>query len=288
MRVLLALAGVVLLGYLVADRVHQLPGHPIAGVSQSVAVAAPVPVPAVAALPTAATPPAEPQAPAQAAPNAEPRMHPVALVSLDPEAVRFPAKPSDPVSEFALVLPAPVGGAGVASESRWWQRDGGRDWTGDLTHLRLAWPGAGALSAAAAPADLPSSPASVGSIPASPAAVAAAPAGTEAAAARVASVEAPADRGLPESPATTATPAAPAAAVPAIDAPPMPVARGETSPRSAKGAARARAPLPPPPTRRLASAAPEPDISSAEGGRPSLVCSSSACGPRLLLLGVGF
>lgn len=293
MRVLLTLVGVVLLAYFVADRVRQLPSQPVASVSQSIAVAAPLPEPSLKALAAAEPPAAYPVEPPAA--HSESRLHPVALVSLDPTAARFPSRPSDPVSGFALVLPAPASSGPAASDARWWQGDNGRDWTSDFTHLRLAWPGASSHSTTAAPADLPSSPAAIGSVRAETENPAQAPPLAEAdtTSARVASVEAlaePADRGLPESSGTPAPAPAPTADAPPVETPPMPVARSDVSAGAVRGAAQLRQTrqASPPPPRRLASATPEAGLAGAKDERPSLVCSSSACGPRLLLLGVGF
>jgi hypothetical protein len=212
-----------------------------------------------------------------------PRTHPVALVALVAATARFPAKPSDPIGQFALVLPASAApGGGQAVEPQWWLHANAPDLTGDVTNLRLAWPHAGAVLASAVPDDLPSSPSSVGAMSV----------GAEGAASsssdgpeRVSSVEVP---GVAAGePVSADIRDRPAVAVP-VAHPPMPLARGESRPRSgARTRARTRPqPLPAPPARRLASAA--SDTRVVERARPSLACASPTCGPRLLLLGVGF
>jgi hypothetical protein len=295
MRVLLVLVGVLVLGYWVADRVRQLPGGNAVALKSAVAAVPSRPVIPVAAVQTQPEPEKRPEPVRAAAPTppAETHSHPVALVSLDPTTARFPAKPSDPIGEFALVLPASTEAGATELESHWWKQDGSKDLTGNVTQLRSAWPHAGSALAYAGSGDLPSSPSAVGS-PATGAEHAAAPVARHSAApaqppaSRVAAVETPADepatRSIEETPADQAPAAtAPAASPSAVR--PMPVPRGAAAPKHPPRAAN-RQLLPPPPG-RLASAAPAASSYAADG-RPALACTTGACGPKLLLLGVGF
>jgi hypothetical protein len=283
MRVLLVLAGVLLLGYFVADRVRQLPGHVDAIASANAIIAKPV---LAAVAPAEAVPgravgliPAGTEAQQQ-----RPHMHPVALVSLDAATARFPAKPADPIGQFALVLPAPIPeSTDTTIDARWWSRDHGQDLTGDVIGLRLAWPHPDSAFASATD-DLPSSPASVGA----PTTEAAAAQPAEQAA-HVAAVEAPVRSIEADAPGAAQRPAIPPTALLPNSTAPLPAARGETLPRPRpKGMGRAKQPVAPAPPRRLASAASDEARSVPNTVRPSLICTSSACGPRLLLLGVGF
>jgi hypothetical protein len=331
MRTVLALAGVASLGWLVAGQVGRLPSSDNVGAWRASAEEASGPAirlvgtlmppePVVVAVAAAAEVPEHASAPQVLEPEASAlvelavekapqRTNPVALVSLDANTSRFPSRPSDPIG-YALVLPASSKLDHPVSETRWWERDGAADVTGDLMHLRSKWPNA---VAALAPSELPSSPSSASvpaappaqsaEVPAAPAEVAAEPT-PQVASAEVPSTPAAAEtRGLPSQPADTETAArpstAPATTTPATTAsvetaPPMPPVRTGTvrpAPRNvvraapaAGTAANGKPRLPPPPSRRLAAATPVTTV--AEGS--ALICPTADCGQRLILLGVGF
>ncbi len=317
MRVFLALAAVVSLGWFVAGQVRQLPSGTTVASNETVGSAPRLavklvgefmpPAPALAAV-AEAEPTPQPvlaEAPAVVEVERPQRTNPVALVSLDPQTSRFPSRPSDPIGVYALVLPAPMASNRGENESRWWERDGARDLTGDVNQLRSIWPALASL----APAELPSSPSSAtnpavaaAAVPPAPviaAPVLAAPATTAesmqiAAAERpVAPVEAE-TRGLPAKPAeevpavtgSTAPPPTTTAAAAATESPAIAPARPTQRSAARANASRAQQQNLPPPPRRLAAATPQ--NATVTDDRPTLACASVDCGPRLLLLGVGF
>jgi hypothetical protein len=275
-----------LLGYLVADQIRHLPSGTAGKAPNNAVAVTPASVKAPPpAEPTRAAPPAAPLEAVKPPADPEQRVHPVALLPLDADRSRYPASPSDPIGEFALVLPAPVEKTGPSAESSVESRSRvnqpATDLTNDLTHLRLNWPQTGS-ALAMAPAEQPSPPSAAGAGAATPANPAVEPTRDPS---RVTAVEPPAApiepslRGLPDNPVENATPPG----VP--DARARSASRGEPAPRNAtrSGTRTARTQQLPPPPRRLASA-----YAPSGPGMPSLVCNSPICGPRLLLLGVGF
>ncbi|MBN8919474.1 MAG: hypothetical protein J0H62_01970 [Rhizobiales bacterium] len=302
MRILVVLLGVMALAYFVADRVRSLPDGAVvkitapgankpapAGPALSDTAAAPAAAPATAdaapadrpAEKAAAGEPADgasPQAaagetPADALP---PRSNPVALVPLDAERNRFPAKPSDPVSGYALVMPAPATGAKSGNG----QPDAATDKTRDVTQLRMTWPQQGvpdASASAPAPASAPVEHVAVNEPAAEPA-----PARRPQVAPAMPRPAALASR-EPVKRQPVARQAGPRARS-AVEAPAVRRAATRAAARAegrmtARAATVARASSPPA-ARRYASATPD---------RPGHVCAGAGCGPRLpLLVGVGF
>lgn len=269
MRVLLALVGAVLLSYLVADQIRYLPGDSVAAIVQR-------PVPVLAAVARADLPAATPAVYTEPASAERGSGNPILLVALDPAAIRYPAQPTDPIGEFALVLSGQDARRAAGLDSS-------RGLGDAVGRLRLLWPGfdpdafaSTESPAAAAPAaKLPQqAPAEDGARPSNPPS------------AEMASFEAE-EREPEPSAAAAASEPAPADALPI--SPPVPLARSSAPPRAgapvSRGAARAKPPTGPAPARQLASVAPDAET---PGERPVLACGASACGPRLLLLGVGF